>query len=179
MSKHGIIARPSVKEMTHEAFYDNNGRYRPRAYAVIEYTFIDTEDGSEYPVEVIAEGSDTGSDKSSRKLFTQAQKIAFLQTFLISENNDSFDSDGKPELEPVNVATPKQEKKAEAESVAELTAAIGELVREGKVDASIVNRVGQRVSDAILGAGKKPTEWKKDARVLEKLVAEIKKGEIE
>lgn len=178
MSQHKLIVRPRVKEMLHDAFYDNTGRYRPHAYAVIEYTFIDTEDGSEHTVEVIAEGSSVGDDKSSRKLFTQAQKIAFLQTFLISEDNESFDSDGKPEMEPVNVA-PVEDKKADAASIAELTNAIGELVRGGAVDSATVTKVGQRISDEVLGAGKKATEWKKDTRVLEQLVKALKNGDVE
>jgi hypothetical protein len=179
LSEHGVIVRPRVKQWEHEGFYDNTGRYRPRVAAVAEFTFVDVEDGSEYSVEVFGEGTDTGGDKGSRKAWTQMQKIEFLQTFLISENNDSFDSDGKPEMEPINTSEKKSEKKAEAASVAELTNQIGELVREKIVEASVVTKVGQRISDTVLGKGKKPTEWKNDARVLDALVTALKNGEVE
>lgn len=178
MSKHGIIVRSNVKDWTHDSFYDNNGRYRPHVASVIEFIFTDSEDGSEYRTEVFAEGSDVGSDKSSRKAFTQAQKIAFLTVFLISENNDQFDSDGKPELEPVNVK-PVEEKIEAAESVADLTAQIGELVKSGTIEASVVNKVGQRISDKVLGEGVSATAWRKDARVLQELAKALRNGEVE
>ena len=178
MSKHGIIVRSNVKDWTHDSFYDNNGRYRPHVASVIEFIFTDSEDGSEYKTEVFAEGSDVGSDKSSRKAFTQAQKVAFLSVFLISENNDQFDSDGKPEAEPVNVK-PVQEKIETAASVADLTAQIGELVKSGTIEASTVNKVGQRISDKVLGEGVAATSWRKDARVLQELANALKNGEVE
>lgn len=179
LSKRGVIVRPRVKEWLHEGFYDNTGRYRPRVASVAEFTFIDTEDDSEFTVEVFGEGTDTGGDKGSRKAWTQMQKIAFLQTFLISEDNESFDSDGKPEMEPVNVAEKKVASKDEAASLAQLNDAIGELVRNGTVPAAVVNTVGQRVSDTILGEGKSAAEWRKDARVLEGLLEAVKKGDVE
>jgi len=179
MSQQGVIVRPRVKEWTHEAFYDNTGRYRPRVASIIEFAFIDVDDATEHVIEVFAEGTDTGGDKGSRKAFTQAQKIAFLQTFLISENNDSFDSDGKPELEPVNNSEKVAETKVAAASIAELTNAIGELVRSGTVEAPTVTKVGQRISDSVFGEKKTPTAWKKDARVLEQLVTALKNGEVE
>lgn len=178
LSHRGIIVRPRVKEWLHEGFYDNNGRYRPRVASVAEFTFIDTEDDTEFTVEVFGEGTDTGGDKGSRKAWTQLQKIAFLQTFLISEDNESYDSDGKPEAEPVNVA-PVVEKKADAASIAELTNAVSELIRDGIIEAATVTKVGQRISDAVLGEGKTSTAWKKDPRVLEQLVSALKNGEVE
>lgn len=179
MSQHGIIARPRVKDMYHEASIDSTGRYRPHAWAVIEYIFMDVEDGSEHSVEVIAEGSSVGDDKSSRKLFTQAQKIAFLQTFLISEDNSSFDSDNDKEMEPIPAAKPVQEKIEAAASVADLTAQIGELVKSGTIEASTVNKVGQRISDKVLGEGVSATAWRKDSRVLQELAQALKNGEVE
>lgn len=179
LSHRGIIVRPRVKEWVHEGFYDANGRYRPRVASVAEFTFIDTEDDSEFTVEVFGEGTDTGGDKGSRKAWTQMQKIAFLQTFLISEDNESYDSDGKPEMEPVNTKPPVEVTKAEAASVAELTNAIGEMVRSGVVDAPTVTKVGQRIAQEVLGEKTSATVWKKDARVLDKLVAALKNGDAE
>lgn len=178
LSRRGIIVRPRVKEWLHEGFYDSNGRYRPRVASVAEFTFIDTEDDTEFTVEVFGEGTDTGGDKGSRKAWTQMQKIAFLQTFLISEDNESYDSDGKPELEPVNVK-PVEEKIEAAASVADLTAQIGELVKSGTIEASVVNKVGQRISDKVLGEGVSATAWRKDARVLQELAKALKNGEVE
>ena len=178
LSRRGIIVRPRVKEWLHEGFYDSNGRYRPRVASVAEFTFIDTDDDSEFTVEVFGEGTDTGSDKGSRKAWTQMQKIAFLQTFLISEDNESYDSDGKPEMEPVNVK-PVEEKIEAAASVADLTAQIGELVKSGTIEASVVNKVGQRISDKVLGEGVSATAWRKDARVLQELAKALKNGEVE
>lgn len=178
LSHRGIIVRPRVKEWLHEGFYDANGRYRPRVASVAEFTFIDTEDDTEFTVEVFGEGTDTGGDKGSRKAWTQMQKIAFLQTFLISEDNESYDSDGKAEMEPVNVQ-PVAEKIEAAASVADLTAQIGELVKSGTIEAAIVNKVGQRISDGILGEGISATAWRKDGRVLEQLLAALKNGDVE
>lgn len=178
LSHRGIIVRPRVKEWLHEGFYDANGRYRPRVASVAEFTFIDTEDDSEFTVEVFGEGTDTGGDKGSRKAWTQMQKIAFLQTFLISEDNESYDSDGKAEMEPVNVK-PVEQTKAEAASVAELTNVIGEMVRSGAVDAPTVTKVGQRIAQSVLGEKTAATVWKKDARVLEQLVNALKNGDAE
>lgn len=177
LSKHKIIIRQSIKEWHAESFYDSQGRYRPSVNALGSVTFIDTEDDTEYTVDVIVSGSDTGSDKSPRKAQTQLIKIAFLNTFLISESN-AFDSDGSPELEPVNVK-PVQEKIEAAASVADLTAEIGELVKSGTIEASTVNKVGQRISDKVLGEGVSATAWRKDARVLQELAQALKNGEVE
>ena len=177
ISKHGIIIRQSIKEWNAESFYDSQGRYRPTINILGSVTFIDTEDDTEHTVDVIASGSDTGGDKSPRKAQTQLIKIAFLNTFLISESN-AFDSDGSPEMEPVNVK-PAQEKIETAASVADLTAQIGELVKSGTIEASTVNKVGQRISDKVLGEGVAATSWRKDARVLQELANALKNGEVE
>lgn len=177
LSRHGIIVKQSIREWNSDSYYDAQGRYRPTINILGSVTFIDTEDDTEHTVDVIASGSDTGGDKSPRKAQTQLIKIAFLNTFLISESN-AFDSDASPEMEPVNVQ-PVAEKIEAAASVADLTAQIGELVKSGTIEAAIVNKVGQRISDGILGEGISATAWRKDGRVLEQLLAALKNGDVE
>lgn len=186
MNQLGVIVRKKMLRFEHTAFYDNNGRYRPRANADVEFTFIDVEDGTEFVVSVSAEGSGTGDDVSSRKLATQARKIALLDTFLITEENPRFDGDSQGEQEPVNNAVQAPEPEV-GPSLNELQAEVGKFVNgyedeDGKHDpthtGAQVNALGTRHAKA-LKVDPKPTVWRKDINVLAAVVKSLHAGETE
>ena len=187
LNKYKVVVRKKMLRYEHSAFYDNNGRYRPRANADVQFTFVDIEDGSEFPVEVSAEGSGTGDDVSSRKLATQARKIAYLDTFQITEQNDRFDGDSQGEQEPVNNAVQAPEPEV-GPSLNELQAEIGKFVNgyedeDGKKHPSThtgaqVNALGTRHAKE-LKVDEKPTVWRKDINALAKIVESLGKGEVE
>lgn len=176
MNKRDIIVKYEALSHNHEAFYDSNGRYRPRASGEIKFTFVDTEDESELSIIVGAEGSGTGDDVSSRKLATQARKIAFLQLFQIGETNERYDSDSQPEQEPVNMTTPAADAGGDMNV---LTSTIGDLIRgDNAIDAPMVKAVGTRIA-AELGVSLDQKEWKSNVDVLAALVKALKNGEVE
>ena len=186
LNQHGVVVRKKMLRYEHSAFYDNNGRYRPRANADVQFTFVDIEDGSEFPVEVSAEGSGTGDDVSSRKLATQARKIAYLDTFQITEQNDRYDGDSHGEQEPVNNSAPVEEPEV-GPSLNELQAAVGRFVNgyedeDGKHPATHtgpqVNAIGTRIAKT-LKVDPKPAVWRKDINVLAGVVEAMTKGEVE
>lgn len=186
MNELGVIVRKKMLRYEHNAFYDNNGRYRPRANADVEFTFIDVEDGTEFVVSVSAEGSGTGDDVSSRKLATQARKIALLDTFLITEENPRFDGDSQGEQEPVNNSVPAPEPEV-GPSLNELQAEIGKFVNgyedeDGKHPATHtgaqVNALGKRHA-AELKVSDDQKVWRKDINVLAAVVQSLHKGEME
>lgn len=174
LNAHGIIVRQTVEDYRHEAIYDTNGRYRPRASAVVHFQFIEVESGETFDVSVGAEGSGTGDDVSSRKLATQARKIAFLQTFQIGEGSDRYDSDSQGEQEPIATVAPA----SKGQNTAELVAWVGDQIRDenSPIDADIVNKVGSRIAVEL---GLQPKGWNNEGAVLEKLVAALKAGEVE
>ena len=184
MVEHGVVVRSTILKSNHDhetvdtkVGGATKSRYQTTATADIRFTFVSTEDGSEWPVDVSAEGSDIGADSAFRKVYTNATKTAFLLAFSISES--AFDSDESAPREDITkpaVSTADIEGQA---TVAELTAEVGGLIEVGTADAAQVGKVGQRLSDEILGAGKRPSIWKKDARVLEALVKALKAGEAE
>lgn len=186
MNRVGVIPRTRVIRYEHNAFYDNNGRYRPRANADVEVAFIDVEDGTEFVTVVAAEGSGTGDDVSSRKLATQARKIAYLTAFDITEDNDRFDGDASEDQEPVNNSAPVEEPEV-GPSLADLTAKIGKYVggwededgkHEALVTGSQVNALGTKFAKE-LNVSETPRVWRKDITVLAKVAESIEKGEVE
>lgn len=176
MNDRDIIVRYETLDYKHEGFFDTNGRYRPRANALVKFTFIDVEDDSEFSVTVGAEGSGTGDDVSSRKLATQARKIAFLQVFQIGETNERYDSDSQPEQEPINNSTPTEAPK----NVSELIGEIGAIVSDpsNPILADNITALGNRISKE-LGVEEKARVWKKSEAVLVKILEAIKNGEVE
>ena len=174
LNQHGIIVQKEMASYDHVGIYDTNGRYRPRASGTVKFTFISVDDGSEFEVSVGAEGSGTGDDVSSRKLATQARKIASLDTFQIGESNDRYDSDSQGEQEPINMTPPP----APQATVAGLMDEIGKLVNDKVTDGPTVNTVGSRIAKE-LGIDPTPKAWRRDSRVLEPLIAAIVAGEVE
>lgn len=175
MVQHGVIHRTVIQELNEDNFYDQNGRNRPRVTIRGQVVFIDPDDGSEFVTEAVATGSDTGGDKGTRKAAVQLFKIAVIDLFVIAGEMARADSDGDRETEPVNVSP--QVQVDEPRTVSELSAEIGSLIKSGVTDAGVVKAIGTRVSKQLLGD--KWTEKfniRSDARILDIVVADIKKG---
>ena len=171
----GIVTRSRILRWEQENFYDTNGRGRPRTTAEVEVVYVDAESGEEFVTSALATGSDVGGDKGPRKLATQAKKISLLDTFLIGENSDRFDSDSDPEQPAVNMTEPVDP----SAGLNDLTAKVGEMIRdESPVDGPMVNAVGTRLA-AELGVSIDQKEWKRDVRVMAALVKALENGEAE
>lgn len=171
----GIVTRSRILRWEQENFYDTNGRGRPRTTAEVEVVYVDAESGEEFVTSALATGSDVGGDKGPRKLATQAKKISLLDTFLIGENSDRFDSDNDPEQPAVNMTEPVDP----SAGLNDLTAKVGEMIRdESPVDGPMVNAVGTRLA-AELGVSGDQKEWKRDVRVMAALVKALENGEAE
>ena len=171
----GIVTRSRILRWEQENFYDTNGRGRPRTTAEVEVVYVDAESGEEFVTNALATGSDVGGDKGPRKLATQAKKISLLDTFLIGENSDRFDSDSDPEQPAVNMTEPVDP----SAGLNDLTAKVGEMIRdESPVDGPMVNAVGTRLA-AELGVSGDQKEWKRDVRVMAALVKALENGEAE
>lgn len=171
----GIVTRSRILRWEQENFYDTNGRGRPRTTAEVEVVYVDAESGEEFVTSALATGSDVGGDKGPRKLATQAKKISLLDTFLIGENSDRFDSDSDPEQPAVNMTEPVDP----SAGLNDLTAKVGEMIRdESPVDGPMVNAVGTRLA-AELGVSADQKEWKRDVRVMAALVKALENGEAE
>lgn len=135
----------------------------------VEYTYIDSEDGSSITTTVSGEGSDIGGDTATRKAFTQALKIALLQTFNIVTGEDP-DSDGMTheEAKPAKATTPA--KVSQSAIQAKITAIIAD--KDNEYTSAMVNALGDEVT------GKKSDVWFNNAadlqKVLDALEAKIK-----
>ena len=178
LNKHGIVVTSEVIEATHGASTDANGRYRPSLFARINFTFTDVEDGTSATQGVFGEGASIGDDVSSRKAFTQARKIAFLQLFQIGEVNDSYDSDSERSAVP-GAEMASEEANQQQQTVAELSATVADMVNDPQMDhitGPVVTEVGNRVAIEILGQETKAAVWKKNKDVLLKLIAELENG---
>ena len=180
MNELGVIVKGSSVRYEHIAFYDSNGRYRPRANGDIEFTFIDIEDGSEYSMVVNCEGSATGDDVSTRKMWTQARKIALLTAFSITEDNPKFDGDAQGEQEPVNNASKPDEQPEVGPSANELVGEIGQFVNgeNAAYTGQQVNALGTKFAEK-LNVSTDPKVWRKDVNVLHEVVKALRAGEVE
>jgi len=176
MVENGVVHRTEILEWTEDNKWDQNGRNRPRITVKARVIFIDSEDGSEFPTDVIATGSDTGGDKAARKYAVQAFKIAAIDVFTIVEDMGHFDSDGDKESEPINNTPPAEAPK----NVSELSGEIGAIVTDetNPVTGEMVTQIGNRIAKS-LGLDEKPREWKKSEAVLAKVLEAIEKGEVE
>ena len=175
MAEHGIVHRTEVNEWTEDNKWDQNGRNRPRHTVKATVTFVDIDDGSEFSTQVIATGSDTGSDRGPRKAMTQVFKEAVIDVFIVTDEMEKFDSDSYPEQEPISTI-PAEDPSA---GLNDLTAKVGEMIRdESPVDGPMVNAVGTRLA-AELGVSADQKEWKRDVRVMAALVKALENGEAE
>ena len=103
--QHGVIQ--NIKTLSHVVNSNIVGtRSVVNTSILVEYTYIDVEDGSSHVSSVGGEGSDIGGDTATRKAYTQALKIALLHTFNIV-TGDEPDSDGAETAEVPSVAAQK------------------------------------------------------------------------
>ena len=103
--KHGVIQ--NIQTVSHVVNSNIVGtRSVVNTSILVEYTYIDIEDGSTHVSSVGGEGSDIGGDTATRKAYTQALKIALLHTFNIV-TGDEPDSDGAETAEVPAVAAEK------------------------------------------------------------------------
>lgn len=176
MNEHGVIHRTTITDLREDNFFDTNGRNRPRVTFQATVTFIDAEDGSEFSTDVVATGSDTGGDKATRKAAVQAFKVACIDLFVITEEMGRFDSDGDKEAEPVATETAAAKKASTAELFNRVTAIIND--ESNPITGADAGKVGNRIA-AELGFEPKGSVWRKEAAVLERVIADLEAGVIE
>jgi len=174
MTELGVIHRVEILDVIDGNRVDGQGRERARITIHCNVIFIDTEDGSEFPVQVVGTGSDIGGDKHARKAAVQAFKIAAVETFIITEEHDKFDSDGDAEAEPEAVASDAVKEKVL--TTKELNARVGEIVKDesNPIDGKMVGSIGNRLAKE-QGIEEKSVTWKKESSVMAPLVAELEK----
>ncbi len=89
---HKIMPKPMLVEIDYGVVEVGSDRRRmTHAKVVMRYTFISTEDGSEFPVEVPGEAFDAG-DKATPKAVSVAYRTAMLQTFCIPTDDPEPDA---------------------------------------------------------------------------------------
>jgi hypothetical protein len=140
----------------------------------LEITYISTEDGSQFTVQVSAEGADNG-DKGGRKAVTQAQKIANLLTFNIATGEP--DPDGMEVAPVASGAETPAKKKISSASKSGATAVYNQIkafLGANGLSGSVANDLGTRIS-----GGKSADEWSKDEKVLKEVLTALKNGEVE
>lgn len=180
--KHKIIHRSSVIREQVENILDKQGRVRPAASAVVEITFIDTEDGTEFTTQALGSGSDVGGDKATRKLAVQAFKIAMIDVFTIVEDMAMVDSDADAPAPSLNEGEGEESKEPKLDSKklgAQLTDLINDPDPEHEhITGEAAMTVGRLVAKDILGEVPRDTVWKKDPNVLDELIKRLLNGEV-
>lgn len=174
MNSVGVIHRVELMKVKDKSRVDAQGRERRRLNTISKIIFIDPEDGSEFPHEVVATGSDIGGDKDTRKAAVQAFKIAAVDLFVVAEGMDRMDSDDDDEAEPEDTTVVQESKTAAASrSMRELDKVVGSIVKdpENPVTAAILKVLAEEIAEEH-SVEKDSKVWRKDARVMEPL-AEI------
>ena len=177
LNERGIIHRTTITNLRDDNFYDPNGRNRPRVTFQATVTFIDVEDGSELSTDVIATGSDTGGDKSTRKAQVQAFKEAAIDLFIITEEFGKFDSDGDKEAEPVATTPTKRE---QSETAAELLNKLTAMVKDESnvlVTGEWVGKIAPPIAEKY-GIGKLRKDWGNSVEVLTEILKAAENGEV-
>lgn len=96
LSTNHIVVRPELLAFETELREIGANRTIPIVKVLLKQTYISTQDGSEFEVQVFGEA--TGSDdKGLRKAVTSAQKIANLLTFSIATGEPDPDAFANPE----------------------------------------------------------------------------------
>lgn len=175
MNEVGVIHRAEVLEANDTSHIDKNGRERRRLTTTSRIIFIDPEDGSEFPHDVVATGSDVGGDKDARKVAIQAFKIAAVDLFIVAEGMEKLDSDGDPEAEPIDM-TEKAETKVEEvrRNIRELDQFVASVTKDdsipitGAMVAAAANAIAKRV-----GIAEDSKVWRKETAVMQPLVEAI------
>lgn len=176
MAEHGVVHSTKIEKWTEDNFWDQNGRNRPRHTAMATVTFKDVDDGSEFPTQVIATGSDTGSDRGPRKLMTQIFKEAAIDVFIVTDEMEKFDSDGDKEAEPINNSAPASIKDEVMDYTEYVRAASND--PESGYTGAIIGAIGKRIAKEN-GVDERSSEWRKSDLVMRKLVEAMQNGEVE
>lgn len=188
MIKHGVINRVEVVDRDQGDFYDKSGRGRPRTSGTGRVIFTDVEDGSEYPTEVMATGSDIGGDKGPRKVHTMIKKIAFIDVFNIVDADRNKDADDLPEQPGINneedaPSAPAVEgqapEKTPPREISVLSAAIGKIVNDKErpeYGGAEVRALGDMHSKAL--GNPDGFDWRKNSpETMELILKSIEAGE--
>ena len=159
MNRVGIIHRVELLDSIDGNRVDGQGRERARVTTTSRVIFIDPEDGSEFPHDVVATGSDIGGDKHTRKAAIQAFKIACVDLFVIAEGMDKLDSDGDAEAEPEDVTQPKPQE--QAPQIKDLDNRVREVTKdkESGITGPLVKEVGDILA-ARVGLPENSVVWR-------------------
>lgn len=175
MNDVGVIHRAEVLEANDTSHIDKNGRERRRLTTTSRIIFIDPEDGSEFPHDVVATGSDVGGDKDARKVAIQAFKIAAVDLFIVAEGMEKLDSDGDPEAEPIDMSVATETKVEEKRrNIRELDQFVAGVTKDesipitGAMVAAAANAIAKRV-----GIAEDSKVWRKETTVMQPLVEAI------
>lgn len=177
MNHHGIIHRTRITDLREDNFYDTNGRNRPRVTFHATITLVDVEDGSEFSTDVVATGSDTGSDKATRKAMVQSFKEMAIDLFIITEEFGKFDSDSDKEAEPVATAPTKRE---QSDNAAALLKQLTDMVNDDAnelVTGEWVGKIAPPIA-AKHGLGKLRKDWSGSFDVLTEILKAAENGEV-
>ena len=179
MAKHGVIHRTEIVTHDDASRVDDNGRFHGRHTNQYRVVFIDIDDGSEFPVDVVATGGDIGGDKHARKSAVQAFKIATMDLFIIVEGLESFDNDHEGEADPgvTTKATPETKKAEQARGLRELDKLVGGFIKdpENPITGPILKALADEIA-AEHGVEQDSKVWRKDARVLEPIAATLEQA---
>lgn len=177
MNEVGLIHRTEITEWAEDNKWDSSGRNRPRVTFKAAVIFVDPEDNSTFATEVIATGSDTGGDKSTRKAQVQAFKIAAIDLFVITEEQEKFDSDGDPESEPISTAEPVEDEETVKSVTKEISAIVND--EDNPITGQNVGAIGKRIAQEVHGKEIPAATWKKDLQVIKAVLKAIQNGEVE
>lgn len=169
MNEVGVIHRVELINVDDASRVDAQGRERRRLTTTSRIIFIDPDDGSEFPHDVVATGSDIGGDKDTRKAAVQAFKIAAVDLFVVAEGMERLDSDGEAEAEPEDLSAPAESKAAAASrSLRELDKVVGGFIKdpENPVTGPILKALADEIAEEH-GVEQDSKIWRKDARVME------------
>lgn len=168
-NQHGIVT--TIRNLKAEHRGDivgegANARYRPNLFLQGEFVLIDTEDGAEFTIEVIGEGSDVGGDSSSPKAMTQFRKIALLHLFYVSE--PGMDSDFQASKDDAEHSTEVQPSLAPSLDVEAMRAKVKEYINGNAERNKVISEAGREAS-----GGRSMSEWSNDAAVLAEVIKTV------
>lgn len=165
----------TVKTLKHDVNVQLvNNRSVINTSILVEYTYTDVEDGSTFTTVVGGEGSDIGGDTATRKAYTQALKIALLQTFNIvtgeEPDSDGYEQAEVPTAQGGNAAAAKPESGIDA-----VRSKIGAIIADPNTPytGTMVNELGRKFS------GKSDdNEWPGQVSILKKVLKALEAGEV-
>lgn len=178
MNTVGVIHRVELINVDDASRVDSQGRERRRLTTTSKIIFIDPEDGSEFPHEVVATGSDIGGDKDTRKAAVQAFKIAAVDLFVVAEGMETMDSDDAEEADPEDVTAVAESKAAAvSRSLRELDKIVGGFIKDeaNPITGPILKALADEIAEEH-GVEQDSKVWRKDSRVMEPVAAILEKA---